>query len=58
MEKFSKAIEIDDTKAEYYTNKALANFHLGDYREAENLCQKAQSLKADSARNFHTMGII
>ena len=58
LEKFQKAIDLDDSKADYYTNKALALFHLGFFQEAELLCDKTKSMNPENARNHHTDGII
>jgi len=46
LERFTRAIEQDDSKATYFNNKALALFHLGDLKGS--LIEFDRALKIDS----------
>ena len=56
MERFTRAIEQDETKATYFNNKALALYHLGDLKGSLVEFNKALAIDDQDARALYNRG--
>lgn len=54
---YTKAIEIDDNNAIYYSNRAAASSKLGDHQAALNDCQEAVEIDPNYSKAYGRMGL-
>lgn len=56
LERFTKAIELDESKATYFNNKALALYHLGKLKDSLYEYNRAIELDPEDARTLYNRG--
>ena len=56
MEKFTKAIELDNLKSTFFNNKALALYHIGKLRDSLDEYDKALELDRTDAKIHYNRG--
>jgi len=57
IESYTKAIELDDSNAIYYCNRAAVYSHLGRHEEAISDCKRSISLKPDYGKAYGRLGL-
>lgn len=56
LAKFQKAIELDNSKATYFNNKALALYHKKDLKESLTVYNEAIKIDPNDARTLYNRG--
>lgn len=57
IEKYDKAIELDDTQSVYFSNRALCHLKLDNFQCASQDCDKALALDPKNVKAYHRRGL-
>lgn len=57
VDRYTKAIELDDTQSIYFSNRALAQLKLDNYQSCLNDCDSAIKLDPKNVKAYHRRGL-